>query len=243
MPQPTLDDSVAVVTGASSGIGAATARTLAGAGARVVLAARSEDDLRRLAADIEQAGGSARASPTDVTDASQVADLIDETLDAYGRLDLLVNNAGFIDVDPVEEADMGAWETMVDVNLTGLMDVTHEALPALESGDGGHVVNVSSVSDRETSEEYGGYTATKHGVRGFTKSLREETSETVRVTLVSPGLVDTALPERAADLRERMDAVTPLQPEDVAEAIRYVVTQPSHVSVNQLVLRPSDQEK
>lgn len=243
MPQRTLDGRVAIVTGASSGIGKATARALADAGAAVVLAARSTDQLRRIAADIERDGGTATVVGTDVTDEDQVANLIDETLDTYGHLDILVNNAGLIDIDPVDEADIDTWETMVDVNLTGLMDVTHEALPALEESDFGHVVNVSSVSDREAAAKYAGYDATKFGVRGFTKALREESPADVRVSLVSPGLVDTKLPEAAEDLRDRVERITPLQPEDVAEAITFALERPPHVSINELVIRPSDQEK
>lgn len=237
-----LDGRVAIVTGASSGIGAATARTLADAGARVVLAARSGDALEAIADGIEDGGGRARAVPTDVTDDGDVERLVESTLDAYGRLDVLVNNAGLIDVSPVADADFDAWERMVDVNLTGAMRATNEALPALESG-GGHVVTVSSVSDREPSAGYAGYDATKFGIRGFTEALRREAGEGLRVTLVSPGLVDTDLPDGDGPLADRMDELTPLRPDDVADAVRYAVGQPDRVAVNELVIRPAGQDR
>lgn len=241
MSQHTLDGQVAIVTGASSGIGEAIARVLADEGVSVVLAARSTDELRSIAAEIEQTGGTASVVSTDVTDREQVSALIEKTLAEYGRLDVLVNNAGMIDVARVEDADMEVWETMVDVNLTGLMDVTHQALPALREDDGGHVVNISSISDRRVGAKYGGYDATKFGVRGFTKALREEVSQDVRVTLLSPGLVETELPERAEELQERLSEITPLQPENVADTAVYALRQPEHVSINELVVRPSEQ--
>jgi NADP-dependent 3-hydroxy acid dehydrogenase YdfG len=238
-----LEDRVVIVTGASSGIGEATARRLAATGARVVLAARSAETLADVADAIERDGGSAQVVRTDVTEKSDVRKLVTETVDVHGRLDGLVNNAGLIDVAPVADADLEDWASMLEVNLQGAIDVTHEALPHLRQGEGGQIVNVSSISDREPAAEYAGYNASKYGLRGFTQALREETDGQVRVTLVSPGLVETELHEDQESLQERAAAMTALQPEDVAEAIEFALSRPQHVSLNQLVLRPADQKR
>lgn len=234
------------MTGASSGIGEATAVALADEGATVVLAARSGDELDALADRIEGAGGDALAVPTDVTDGDSVAGLIEAVREAYGRLDVLVNGAGVIDVAPVEAADPDALRAMVEVNLLGLISVTRQALPLLAAG--GSVVNISSVSGREAAAGYAGYSATKFGVNGFSEALRREVGEDLRVTVVEPGLVDTGLAhdadgEGVAGPGERLEAITPLAPEDVAAAVVYAVTQPRRVAVNEILLRPSGQER
>lgn len=247
MDRTSLEGSVALVTGASSGIGQATATALAEAGATVVLAARSADELDAIADRIEADGGDALAVPTDVTDPGSVDALMSEVRGAYGRLDVLVNGAGVIDVAPLEAADPAALRAMVEVNLLGLMCVTRRALPLLAAG--GSVVNVSSVSGREAAAGYAGYSATKFGVNGFSEALRREAGEDFRVTVVEPGLVDTGLAEHSAGEgcvagpSDRLDAVTPLESEDVAAAVVYAVTQPPRVAVNEILLRPSGQER
>ena len=246
MERTELDGSVALVTGASSGIGEATAVALADEGASVVLAARSGGELDALADRIEGAGGDALAVPTDVTDGDSVAGLIEAVREAYGRLDVLVNGAGVIDVAPLEAADPDALRAMVEVNLLGLIRVTRRALPLLAAGGG--VVNVSSVSGREAAAGYAGYSASKFGVNGFSEALRREVGEDLRVTVVEPGLVDTGLVhcadgEDVAGPGERLESMTPLVPEDVAAAVVYAVTQPRRVAVNEILLRPSGQER
>lgn len=232
----------AVVTGASSGIGAATARSLAAAGFTVVCAARRADRLEALA---EEIGG--RAVTCDVTSPESVralAEAVGETLH------VLVNNAGgALGVDPVESADPEQWRTMYDVNVLGLLHVTQALLPALRASGDGVVVNVGSTAGRTPYEGGAGYVAAKHGTRVVTETLRLElVGEPIRVCEVAPGMVrseEFSLVRFGGD-RERADAVyagvpDPLSPEDVAEAIAWVATRPSHVNVDELVIRPRAQ--
>jgi NADP-dependent 3-hydroxy acid dehydrogenase YdfG len=244
-----LDDRVALVTGASSGIGEATAEALADAGASVALAARREDELRAVADRIESEGGDALVVPTDVTDEEQVRAMIEATVDEFDRLDVLVNNAGVMLLEPVETADTDDWRTMTEVNLLGLMNACHEAVPIMREQGEGHIVNVSSVAGRQASANASGYNATKFGVNGFTEALRQEvTQDGVRTTLIEPGVVDTELPEHIPDdeiqeqVEEWAESMEPLTGEDVARSIRFVVTQPQHVSLNELVIRPTQQQ-
>ncbi|WP_276260199.1 SDR family NAD(P)-dependent oxidoreductase [Haloglomus litoreum] len=241
-----MDGEVAIVTGASSGIGAATARALADEGMAVALAARRADRLESLAADIDDGPGEALVVPTDVTDRDAVDDLVAETVEAFGGLDTLVNNAGVMLLQRVADADPDDWRTMVEVNLLGLMHASKAALPHLRGG--GDLVQVSSVAGRTTSQTAAGYNATKWGVNGFTDALRkEETENGVRTTIVEPGAVDTELQDHIPDeeVRERLEgwveSMDALQPDDIAAAVLYAVGQPRHVSVNELMVRPTDQ--
>jgi hypothetical protein len=242
-----LDGDVALVTGASSGIGRATAVTLANHGAAVAVAARREERLERLVADIEAEGGTALAVPTDVTDTDAVAEMVATTREELGGLDVLVNNAGVMLLAPVVRADHEDLQQMLDVNLKGLMAATREALPGMLEA-GGHIVNVSSVAGKTANEASGGSSATKFGVNAFSESLRKEVVDSdVRVTVVQPGAVATELGEHIPDeqvqerLAEMAEEMTFLQPEDIAEGILYALTQPTRVSVNELVIRPTDQ--
>jgi hypothetical protein len=243
-----IDGRVALVTGASSGIGEATAEALADGGARVALAARREGELQALADRIEADGGEALVVPTDVTDDAQIEEMIETTVEEFGRLDVLVNNAGVMLLEPLAEADPANLQQMVEVNLLGLMKATHAALPVMLEQGSGHIVNISSVAGREASQTASGYNATKFGVNGFSEAVRKEvTDEGIRVTVVEPGYVETELQEhipsemvkeRAAEMAEQMEV---LQSEDIARAVRYAVAQPQHVSVNELLIRPTDQ--
>ncbi|EMA48113.1 oxidoreductase (short-chain dehydrogenase family) protein [Halococcus morrhuae DSM 1307] len=242
-----LDRTVALVTGASSGIGAATAKTLAAAGASVALAARRADRLETLATAIEDNGGTALAIPTDVTDGTAVEEMIERTTEAFGGLDALVNNAGVMLPAPVERADPDDWRRMVEVNLLGTMNVTRAVLPALRAGDGGHVVALSSDAIQSPSARFGAYAATKAGVVAFADSLRAEVADDgVRVTVVEPGVTDTELPDQVTDEGTKADVETlvasmrALDGEDVAAAVRYALTRPAHVSVDRLTVRPTD---
>ncbi|RRJ31554.1 SDR family NAD(P)-dependent oxidoreductase [Halocatena pleomorpha] len=244
-----LDGSVALVTGASSGIGEATVEALADEGARIALAARRESQLRELADRIEADGGDALVVPTDVTDESDVQEMVETTHEAFGRLDILVNNAGVMLLEPLEDADTNNLQQMVDVNLMGLMNATHAALPILQEQGHGHIVNVSSVAGRQASPNASGYNATKFGVNGFTDALRQEvTQDGIRTTLIEPGVVDTELQDHIPDenakesIEDWVESMDPLTSDDIARAIHYAVTQPQHVSVNEILIRPTQQQ-
>jgi len=249
-----LNGTVALVTGASSGIGEATARELARRGAAVVIAARRRDRLEALAQEIEQAGGRALAIETDVTDQEQVKRLIAETVDALGRLDTVINNAGLMLIGPTVDAPVEEWDRMIALNLQGLLYVAHAALPHLlaaaadEPRRVADLVNISSVAGRVARQGAAVYNLTKHGVGAFSEALRQEvTGRHVRVSLVEPGAVDTELPDHIRDdIRDKMmgpmTSIERLESEDIADAITYIVTRPRHIAVNELLIRPTEQE-
>jgi len=243
-----LDDRVALVTGASSGIGEATAEALAAEGASLALAARREDELTDLADRLASEGVETLVVPTDVTDKEQVENMIETTTEELGRLDIIINNAGVMLLEPVIEADRANFRQMVEVNLLGLMNATHAALPIMEDQGTGHIVNISSVAGRQASANGSGYNATKFGVNGFTEALRQEVNnDGIRTTLIEPGIVDTELQDHIPDddaqqsVEEWVEEMAPLTGEDIARSIRYAVTQPQHVSVNELLIRPTQQ--
>ncbi|MFJ6524725.1 SDR family NAD(P)-dependent oxidoreductase [Streptomyces longwoodensis] len=243
---PSAASRIAVVTGASSGIGAATARRLAAAGYRVVLTARREDRVEALAKEITEAGGSATAYRLDVTDRAAV----DEFATAFKTIGVLVNNAGgALGADPVATGDPEDWRTMYETNVLGTLNVTQALLPKLEASGDGTVVVVSSTAGHGTYEGGGGYVAAKHGAHVLAETLRLEiVGRPVRVIEVAPGMVKTdefALTRFGGD-RERAEKVyegvaEPLTADDVAETITWAVTRPSHVNVDLLVLRPRAQ--
>jgi len=240
---------VVLVTGASSGIGEGVALAFGAEGATVVTAARRADRLAGLAERIGAAGGIAFPLAVDVTDEAQIREGIESIRKRYGRLDVLVNNAGTMLSARVADADPADWRAMIDANLIGLMVVTHAAFPLIRAaGASGHIFNVSSISARLANAGSPGYAASKAGVGAFTESLRKELApQGVRVTLVMPGIVETELFTHLKDpgTRERfgnmIKAMTPLQPADVANAIVFAYLQPPHVSINELIIRPTAQ--
>ena len=244
-----MADRTAVVTGASSGIGAATARALAAEGFAVALAARREDRINELAEEITGGGGKALAVPTDVGDPDSARSLIQKAKDEFGSVDVLVNNAGVMLLGPIFGAELEHWQRMVNVNLLGLLYCTHAALPVMQEQGGGHIVNVSSVAGRVARLGSGVYNATKWGVGAFSESLRQEALNfNVRVTIIEPGYVDTELQghnehpmvvETMAKNKEEIGKV--LEAEDIARAIVYAVQQPEHVSINEVLVRPTKQ--
>jgi NADP-dependent 3-hydroxy acid dehydrogenase YdfG len=242
-----LSNTVVLVTGASSGIGDATARLLAREGAAVVLAARRADRLDALRRAIEAEGGRALAVPTDITDADACAALVQAALDTYGRLDVLVNNAGVMPLSFVKNARLDEWRRMVDVNLTGVLNMTAAALPHFVERSGGHIVNVSSVAGRRVFVGGAVYCATKHAVTAFSEGLRMELGPRhgIRVTCVEPGAVATELPQAIADDEFIRDGppfrATPLQPEDVAESILHALTAPARATINEIMVMPTNQ--
>ena len=246
-----LEGKVCVVTGASSGIGEATALRLSAAGAAVVLAARRRDRLESLAERIGSEGGRALPVEVDITDERQARELIERTTSDLGRLDVLVNNAGVMLLGPVYEADTEEWRRMVDVNLMGLLYSTHAVLPIMREQGSGHVVNVSSVAGRVARAGSAVYNATKWAVGAFSEALRQEVLHfNVRVTIIEPGMVVTELAEHISHpmaieavrkMRESMKA--PLEADDIADTILYAVTRPQHVSVNEMLVRPTEQDR
>lgn len=246
-----LDGRVAAITGASSGIGEATALALADAGAAVALAARRSERIDALAKRIEAAGGSAVAIPTDVADQAQAEAFVTGAAERLGRLDVLVNNAGVMLLGPVEGADPAEWRRMIEVNCLGLLYSTRAALPLLREGGGGHVVNISSVAGRVASLGSAVYNLTKWGVVGFSEGLRQEALHAkVRVTVIEPGFVDTELQghntnpmvvEATGRMREQIGEL--LEAQDIAGAVLYAVTAPPRVSVNEILVRPTGQRR
>ncbi|MGP6156936.1 MAG: SDR family NAD(P)-dependent oxidoreductase [Vulcanimicrobiaceae bacterium] len=249
-----LEDTAALVTGASSGIGEATALALAEAGARVAIAARRRGRLEALARRVEAIGGSALVIESDVTDETSAREMVRKTVAAFGRLDTVVNNAGLMLLGPILNADTAEWQRMLALNVAALLHVSHAALPhLLEAAQGeprrvADLVNVSSVAGRVARNGSGAYNATKHAVGAFSESLRQEVAKRqVRVALVEPGLVATELaghnrPEVIEGMRARFGEIEPLQAADIADAIVYVVTRPRHVAVNEILVRPTQQE-
>ena len=246
MPGP-LDGRVAAVTGASSGIGEATALALAGAGAAVALGARRGDRIEALAKRIEDDGGRAVAIEVDVADEAAARSFIEQARDQLGGLHSLINNAGVMLLGPVEGADLDEWRRMIDVNVLGLLYCTHAALPVMREGGGGHIVNVSSVAGRHAAAGAAVYNFTKFGVTGFSEALRQEALHAnIRVTCVEPGYVETELQSHNQNpvvvqgiekMREKIGDV--LHADDIAGAILYALSQPDHVSINEVLVRPT----
>jgi len=246
-----LEGKVAAVTGATSGIGEATALALAGAGASVALAGRREDRLNALAERIEDDGGRALAIPTDVGDEAQASAFVQRAHDELGGLNILINNAGVMLLGPVTGANTDEWRRMINANCFGVLYCTHAALPLLGEAGGGDVVNVSSVAGRQANLGSAVYNMTKWGVNGFTEGLRQEALHAgVRVSVVEPGMVATelldhnenpAVLQAAEKLREQVG--TPLSADDIARIILYIVSQPAHVAVNEVLIRPTRQSR
>jgi len=242
-----LSNQVVAVTGASSGIGEATALACARAGAAVALAARRSDRIDELAARITQDGGRAIAVPTDVGDEGQAREFVQRAQAELGRLDVLVNNAGVMLLGPIENAPTEEWRRMIHANLFGVLYCTHAALPLMREQGSGHIVNVSSVAGRVARAGSGVYNLTKWGVGAFSESLRQEAVPIgVRVTIIEPGAVATELPgHNRQEIREMIATsfadVAPLAAEDIAGAILYAIGQPPNVSINEVLVRPSGQ--
>jgi NADP-dependent 3-hydroxy acid dehydrogenase YdfG len=248
-----LQGTAALVTGASSGIGEATALALTQQGAHVALVARRRDRLEGLAEQIRSSGGEALVIEADVTVQEQAIAAVEQAAREFGRLDIVVNNAGMMLLGPVLDAPTEEWDQMVAINVQGLLYVTHAALPHLlnaanqEPRQVADIVNISSVAGRVARSGSGVYNATKWGVNAFSEALRQEVTERhVRVALVEPGAVATELsghnrPEIRESIQERFEGVERLQAEDIAETITFVVTRPRRTAVNEVLIRPTEQ--
>jgi NADP-dependent 3-hydroxy acid dehydrogenase YdfG len=244
-----LSGKVVAITGASSGIGEATALMCAASGAAVALGARRADRIEALAERIEAEGGVATAITVDVAAEDQARGFVEAAQHRLGRIDVLVNNAGVMLLGPVEGADTENWRRMIDVNVLGLLYCTHAALPLMREQGGGHIVNVSSVAGRRASLGAGVYNLTKWGVTGFSEALRQEALHAnIRVTIIEPGFVETELLSHnepyvidAADkIKEKTGEV--LRSEDIADAIVHALAAPPHVSINEVLVRPTGQQ-
>jgi NADP-dependent 3-hydroxy acid dehydrogenase YdfG len=248
-----LDGTVALVTGASSGIGRATAVHLAASGATVALVARRRDRLNELVREIEKSGGRALAIDADISERGRAENVVDAAVDALGRLDILVNAAGVMLNGPSIESPVEEWERMIDLNLAALVYLTKAALPhlaaAAKSGARrvADLVNVSSIAGRTANARVAAYNATKFAVTGFSEALRQEfASQSVRVSVIEPGAVDTELfghqqPATQTHYAELFAHVEKLRSDDVAETIAFLVTRPRRVALNEIVIRPTDQ--
>ncbi|MFE2522161.1 SDR family NAD(P)-dependent oxidoreductase [Streptomyces mirabilis] len=248
-----LDGTVALVTGASSGIGHATALELAREGASVALVGRREDRLTDLAAEITGAGGKALVVPADITTAQAAAEAVERTVEGLGRLDTLVNNAGLMLLGPAPSADLNDWRRMIDINLMGLMYTAHAAVPHLvkaaaeEPRQVADIVNIGSLAGRNAYAMSAVYSATKFGVGAFSEALRQELArQHVRVSVIEPGSVDTELRTHNPDVIQQhivaaLGDIQRLQSQDIADTVGYIVTRPRHVAVAELLVRPTEQ--
>lgn len=235
-------DKVVLVTGASSGIGAGIARELAAAGARVMLGARRVERLEALAAELTAAGGRVLAHPLDVTDRASVAAFADAARAAWGRVDVIVNNAGVMPLSPMASMKVEEWERMVDVNIKGVLYGVAAVLPEMTARGSGHIVNIASIGALTVVPTAAVYCATKHAVRAISEGLRQE-NRALRVTCVHPGVVESELADTitdpvAAEAMRTYRAIA-LKPDAIARAVRYAIEQPEDVDVNEIVVRPT----
>jgi len=245
-----LEGRVALVTGASSGIGEATALALADAGAKVAIAARRRDRLETLAGRIAAAGGDALVLEADLLDEHVAQRIVADTESHYGRLDILVNNAGVMYLEPVAEADLGRWRRMLELNVLSLIASSQAALAGMRARRDGHIVNIASTAGRIANPNAAAYSATKFGVVAFSEALRREVHvDNIRVSVIEPGVVETELRDHIghastqASLNAWAGNMRQLQAQDVADAILFCVTRPAHVNVNEILMRPTDQER
>jgi NADP-dependent 3-hydroxy acid dehydrogenase YdfG len=249
-----LKNVVAVVTGASSGIGAATARLLASKGASVVLVARRGDRLAALAAEIESRGGCALAIAADITSRASAEAVVSQVIERFGRLDILVNNAGIMIVESLADADISSLERMIDINNKALIYMTKFAIPHLQAAAGDEtrgvadIINVSSLLGRVAWANFASYSLTKFGVNGFSEGLRQELApKHVRVTVVEPGGVKTELndyhtnSEIEKGITEFYESIEALEADDIADGIVYAVTRPRRMAVRELFIMPTNQ--
>jgi NADP-dependent 3-hydroxy acid dehydrogenase YdfG len=245
-----LADRVALVTGASSGIGEATALALAEQGALVAISARRRDRLDALAWQLEELGAKPLVLDADLRDEAEAQRIVKDTERHYGRLDILVNNAGVMYLEPVAEADLGRWRRMLELNVLGLIASTQAALAGMTARGDGHVVNIASTAGRIANANSAAYSATKFGVVGFSEALRKEVyKHGIRVSVIEPGVVETELREHIGHAATQQaintwaEGMRQLQSRDVAEAIVFCVTRPAHVNINEILMRPTDQER
>jgi NADP-dependent 3-hydroxy acid dehydrogenase YdfG len=241
-----IQNKVVIITGASSGLGEATAKRLAASGAKLMLAARREDRLKELVAVITKSGGTATYRVTDVVNRAQVQTLAKETLTTYGRIDVLINNAGLMPLSPLDQVKVEEWDQMIDVNIKGVLYGIAAVLPIMRQQKSGHVINLSSVAGHKVFPGSAVYCATKYAVRAISEGLRLESNGEIRSTNISPGAVATELTTTITD-KDTAAGINQLyalaiDADAIARAIAYTIEQPSDVDVNEIIIRPTRQE-
>jgi NADP-dependent 3-hydroxy acid dehydrogenase YdfG len=243
-----IEGKVVVITGASSGLGEATARHLSAQGATVVLGARRTDRIEALAGELSASGGKALAIATDVTHCDQVKRLVDAAAQTYGRIDVMINNAGLMPQAPLERLKIDEWERMIHVNIKGVLYGIAAALPHMKRQKAGHFINVSSVAGHKVGQGFAVYAATKYAVRALSEGLRQEVKPyNIRTTVISPGAVATELPNTAtdpdsADRVRKFYADVAIPADSFARAVAFAVSQPEEVDINEILFRPTRQE-
>ena len=243
-----IKEKVVVITGASSGLGEATARLLSAEGASVVLGARREQRLRSLADEVTTKGGKATAMVTDVTKREQVQKLVDTAVQTYGRIDVIINNAGLMPQSLLEQLKVDEWERMIDVNIKGVLYGIAAALPYMQKQKAGHIINVSSVAGHKIGPGSSVYAATKHAVRALSEGLRQEVKPyNIRTTVVSPGAVATELPNTITDAAvgariKNFYADMAIPADSFARCVAFAMSQPEDVDINEILFRPTRQE-
>ena len=243
-----IEGKVVVITGASSGLGEATARHLSAQGATVVLGARRTDRIEALAGELSASGGKALAIATDVTHCDQVERLVDAGAQTYGRIDVMINNAGLMPQAPLDRLKIDEWERMIDVNIKGVLYGIAAALPHMKRQKAGHFINVSSVAGHKVGQGFAVYAATKYAVRALSEGLRQEVKPyNIRTTVISPGAVATELPNTAtdpdsADRVRKFYADVAIPANSFARAVAFAVSQPEEVDINEILFRPTRQE-
>ena len=242
-----IQDKVVIITGASSGIGEATAKELASKGAQLVLAARREDRLKNLQEEIQKNGGQAIYKVTDVASHEQMEELAEYVLTEFGKIDVMVNNAGVMPLSPVYQKKINEWDSMIDINIKGVLYGIAAVLPSMRERKEGHIINVSSIAGHLVFHASAVYSGTKFAVRAITEGLRkEEAPNNIRTTIISPGTISTELLESISDEELKSEIVEVskigIEPASIARAIAFAIEQPSEVAINEMIVRPTIQE-
>ena len=245
-----IKNKVAIITGASSGIGYATALALSKAGAKVAIGARRTDKLEKLASEIKQDGGEVFSQKLDVTKKQECDSFVENTIKALGSVDILVNNAGLMPLSFIKNLKVDEWDKMIDVNIKGVLYCTAAVIPHLLEKNSGHIVNISSVAGRIVFPSGSVYCATKHAITALSEGLRQEfsTRKNIRVTCIEPGVVATELTNTITDeslkgFVENAKKMQSLSAQDIANAILFAVESPEHMNVNEVLVRPTTQER
>ncbi len=240
-----FEGKVAIITGASSGIGEATAKMLGDRGVKLMLAARRKERLQDLVSKIEQAGGTAAYQTVDVTNSQEVVALAQKTLDTYGKIDIAINNAGIMPLSRLEKLRVDEWDTTIDVNIKGVLYSIASVLPHMQSAKSGHIINISSVAGHKVFPGGAVYCASKYAVRAISEGLRQEVGGDIRCTIISPGAVATELTDsvKDPDASENITQVyqDAIAPDAIARAIAFAIEQPTEVDINEILVRPTAQ--